>query len=42
MASFRDINYALRPAKAVERKMMVDGFRRLELAWPLSTYRYVG
>ena len=42
MASFCDINYAIRPAKAVERKMMVEGFRRLELAWPLSTYRYIG
>ena len=42
MTSFRNINYAIRPAKAVERKMMVEGFRRLELAWPLSTYRYVG
>jgi len=42
MTSFRDVNYSLRPAKAVERKMMVEAFRRLEAAWPLSEYRYVG
>lgn len=42
MASFRQINYALRPAKSVERKMMVEAFRRLELGWPLATYRYIG
>ncbi len=42
MASFREINYAVRPAKSVERKMMAEGYRRLELGWPLASYRYVG
>lgn len=42
MASFREINYAVRPAKSVERKMMVEAFRRIEIGWPLSTYRYIG
>ena len=42
MASFREINYAVRPAKSVERKMMSDGFRRLEFGWALPSYRYVG
>lgn len=42
MASFREINYAVRPAKSVERKIMAEGFRRLEMSWPLSTYRYIG
>jgi hypothetical protein len=42
MASFRDIDYRLRPAKAVERKMIVEAIRRLGLSWSLSDYRYVG
>ena len=42
MASFREIDYSVRPAKSVERKMMAEAFRRLELGWPLSSYRYVG
>jgi hypothetical protein len=42
MASFREINYSLRPAKSVERKIMSDAFRRVETGWDLSTYRYVG
>lgn len=42
MASFREINYAVRPAKSVERKIMAEAFRRLEMSWPLSTYRYIG
>jgi hypothetical protein len=42
MASFREINYALRPAKAVERKMMLEFFRSLGLGWPLREYRYIG
>ena len=42
MASFREIDYSVRPAKSVERKMMAEAFRRLELGWPLASYRYVG
>jgi len=37
------INYTFRPAKYVERKMMVEVFHRLPRAFgSLSTYRYVG
>ncbi len=42
MPSFRQIDYAVRPAKSVERKMIAEGYRRLELGWPLASYRYVG
>lgn len=40
--SFERINYELRPAKSVERKLICEMFRRLGAAWPLSSYRYVG
>jgi hypothetical protein len=42
MASFREIDYTVRPAKSVERKMMAEGYRKLELGWPLASYRYIG
>ncbi|HLP84065.1 MAG TPA: O-methyltransferase [Phycisphaerales bacterium] len=41
-ASARQINYGLRPAKNIERKMMGDLFARLSLIAPLPEYRYVG
>jgi len=41
-SSFRSINYVLRPAKHVERKMLRDAFRRLVSFGPLETYRYIG
>jgi len=41
-SSFRSINYSLRPAKAVERKMLCDLVRRLEPFARIDTYRYVG
>lgn len=40
--SFTRVNYNLRPAKGVERRMMADAFLRL---WPfgsVESYRYVG
>lgn len=40
--SYRKINYALRPAKSIERKMLCDGFRRLSGFARLETYRYIG
>jgi hypothetical protein len=40
--SFERINYGLRPAKHIERKMMVEAFRRLEPVASLKSYRYVG
>lgn len=41
-ASYRRINYALRPAKAVERKMLCETFRRLHPFARIESYRYVG
>lgn len=40
--SFEKINYALRPAKNVERKMFCEAFARLAPLSPLHKYRYVG
>jgi Putative O-methyltransferase len=40
--SFEKINYSLRPAKCVERKMMVEALSRLGMLESLSKYRYVG
>ena len=42
MGSFEKINYSLRPAKAVERKMLCECFRRLSPFGRVDTYRYVG
>ncbi len=36
------INYSLRPAKNIERKMMAEAFGRLAAICPLSQYRYIG
>ncbi|MCF0072479.1 hypothetical protein LZD49_18500 [Dyadobacter sp. CY261] len=40
--SFRKINYRLRPAKTVERKMIVEAFRKLGAFSPVKDYQYVG
>ncbi len=40
--SFRKIDYRVRPAKSVERKMMVEAFRRLSEFGELSAFQYVG
>jgi hypothetical protein len=40
--SFERINYSIRPAKQVERKMLVEAFRRLEKIGALPAYQYVG
>lgn len=40
--TYRDINYSLRPAKAVERKMLCDTIRRLHPFGKIESYRYVG
>lgn len=40
--SYQKINYSLRPAKAIERKMLCEGFRRLNEFAALDSYRYVG
>jgi hypothetical protein len=36
------VNYRLRPAKSIERKMMVEILRRLQHIHPLKTYQYIG
>jgi hypothetical protein len=40
--SYRNINYSIRPAKAIERKMLCDTFRRVSRIDKLSSYRYIG
>jgi hypothetical protein len=42
MNSGRRINYGVRPAKSIERKMMRDLFNRLSVFDPLEKYRYIG
>jgi hypothetical protein len=42
MASYRDINYSIRPAKNIERKMLIEAFRRLSFIDDLKNYRYIG
>jgi hypothetical protein len=40
--SYTQINYGLRPAKHIERKMLGEAFRRLSEFGSLESYRYVG
>ena len=40
--SFRKIDYRVRPAKSVERKMMAEAFRRLSEFGELDAFQYVG
>jgi len=40
--SFRRVDYRLRSAKGVERRMMGEAFLRLERFGDIKTYRYVG
>lgn len=42
MASYRDINYSIRPAKNIERKMLVESMRKLSFIDDLENYRYIG
>ena len=42
MGSYEKINYALRPAKSIERKMMVEALRKLAPFGNVSSYRYIG
>ena len=41
-ASYRVIDYSLRPAKFAERKMLSEALGRLKVFGSLRTYRYVG
>jgi hypothetical protein len=40
--SYRIVNYALRPAKAIERRMLCAAFERLHPFQRIRKYRYVG
>jgi hypothetical protein len=40
--SYKDVDYTLRPAKSVERKMLCEAFRRLSHFAPPATYQYIG
>ncbi len=40
--SYRIVNYALRPAKAIERRMLCAAFERLHPFQRIQDYRYVG
>lgn len=40
--SYKTINYSIRPAKCIERKMMCEAFQRLVFFEDLRRYRYVG
>jgi len=42
MPSYESINYTLRPAKHIERKMMLDVFRSLGTFDSVAAYRYIG
>ncbi|GAA3967479.1 O-methyltransferase [Hymenobacter antarcticus] len=42
MASYEFVNYSLRPAKAIERKMICELMRRLTPFAPIDTYSYIG
>ncbi|MFN7252946.1 MAG: O-methyltransferase [Anaerobacillus sp.] len=41
-SSYENINYRIRPAKSIERKMLCDAFRRLNEFALIESYRYVG
>lgn len=41
-SSYTKINYRLRPAKCIERKMMVEVFRHLAPFGQLTSYKYIG
>ncbi len=40
--SYRKINYRVRPAKSIQRKMLCDALLRLSFFEPVENYRYVG
>ena len=42
MSSYEKINYSLRPAKAIERKMLCDAMRRLSFFHRIEDYQYIG
>jgi hypothetical protein len=41
-SSYENINYRVRPAKSIERKMLSESFRRLNEFALIESYRYIG
>lgn len=41
-SSYEEINYSLRPAKQIERKMICEAMKRLAHFGTVETYRYIG
>lgn len=41
-SSYREINYSLRPAKNIERKMLAEAIHRMASFGAIDTYRYIG
>jgi hypothetical protein len=41
-ASYKKIDYRVRPAKNIERKMFSESFQRLSFFNPIEDYRYIG
>lgn len=41
-SSYEKINYSLRPAKNIERKMLCEVITRLSLIQSIEKYRYIG
>lgn len=42
LPSYLKVDFTIRPAKCIERRMLCDAFRRLRPFGSLNTYRYVG
>ena len=40
--TYEKINYSLRPAKSIERKMLGNAFRKLSDFGAVESYRYIG
>jgi hypothetical protein len=40
--SYEEVNYTIRPAKCIERKMLAEAFSRLAAFGALESYRYIG
>jgi len=40
--SYEKINYSLRPAKQIQRRMLCETFRRLSVFGAVASYRYIG
>jgi len=41
-SSSEKINYLIRPAKQIERKLIIEAFSKLAKVYPIDTYQYIG